>query len=177
MATNPAQGKPVAKQAGGRPSKYKPEYADQAKKLCMLGMTDKEMASFFGVAESTFNLWKTVHPEFSESLKGGKDLVDAEVAAKLFHRAMGYEHEDVHVSNFQGVITVTPLVKHYPPDTTAAIFWLKNRQPQRWRDKPDESGEGENAQPVPVRIEVTVKDARKHAEPEHPAGSVPGAAS
>jgi len=129
------------------------------------------------VAESTFNLWKTVHPEFSESLKGGKDLVDAEVAAKLFHRAMGYEHEDVHVSNYQGVITVTPLVKHYPPDTTAAIFWLKNRQPQRWRDKPDEGGEGENAQPVPVKIEVTVKDARKHAEPEHSAGSVPGTAS
>ncbi|WP_429949623.1 helix-turn-helix domain-containing protein [Comamonas sediminis] len=177
MATKPAQGKPVAKQAGGRPSKYKPEYADQAKKLCMLGMTDKEMASFFGVAESTFNLWKTAHPEFSESLKGGKDLVDAEVAAKLYHRAMGYEHEDVHVSNYQGVITVTPLVKHYPPDTTAAIFWLKNRQPQRWRDKPDEGGEGENAQPVPVKIEVTVKDARKHAEPEHSAGSVPGAAS
>ncbi|PWB21332.1 hypothetical protein [Comamonas sp. JNW] len=177
MATKPAQGKPVAKQAGGRPSKYKPEYADQAKKLCMLGMTDKEMASFFGVAESTFNLWKTAHPEFSESLKGGKDLVDAEVAAKLYHRAMGYEHEDVHVSNYQGVITVTPLVKHYPPDTTAAIFWLKNRQPQRWRDKPDEGGEGENAQPVPVKIQVTVKDARKHAEPEHSAGSVPGAAS
>ncbi|UXC20021.1 helix-turn-helix domain-containing protein [Comamonas squillarum] len=177
MATKPAQGKPVAKKAGGRPSKYKPEYAGQAKKLCMLGMTDKEMASFFGVAESTFNLWKTVHPEFSESLKGGKNLVDAEVAAKLFHRAMGYEHEDVHVSNYQGVITVTPLVKHYPPDTTAAIFWLKNRQPQRWRDKPDEGGEGENAQPVPVKIEVTVKDARKHAEPEHSAGSVPGAAS
>lgn len=177
MATRPAQGKPVAKKAGGRPSKYKSEYADQAKKLCMLGMTDKEMASFFGVAESTFNLWKTAHPEFSESLKGGKDLVDAEVAAKLYHRAMGYEHEDVHVSNYRGVITVTPLVKHYPPDTTAAIFWLKNRQPQRWRDKPDEGGEGENAQPVPVKIEVTVKDARKHAEPEHSAGSVPGAAS
>ena len=177
MAVKPASGKPDAMRAVGRPSKYKPEYADQAKKLCMLGMTDKEMADFFGVAESTLNLWKTVHPEFSESLKGGKDLIDAQVAAKLFHRAMGYEHEDVHVSNYQGVITVTPLVKHYPPDTTAAIFWLKNRQPQRWRDKPDEGGEGENAQPVPVKIEVTVKDARKHAEPEHSAGSVPGAAS
>lgn len=177
MAARPAQGKPVAKKAGGRPSKYKPEYAGQAKKLCMLGMTDKEMASFFGVAESTFNLWKTVHPEFSESLKGGKDLVDAEVAAKLYHRAMGYEHPEDDIRAVNGEIVITPMVKHYPPDTTAAIFWLKNRQPQRWRDKPDEGGEGENAQPVPVKIEVTVKDARKHAEPEHSAGSVPGAAS
>lgn len=176
MATKTAQGKPVAKQAGGRPSKYKPEYADQAKKLCMLGMTDKEMASFFEVSESTLNLWKSAHPEFSESLKGGKTLADAEVASRLHHRAMGYSHPEDDIRVVNGEIVITPTIKHYPPDTTAGIFWLKNRQPQRWRDKPDEGGEGENAQPVPVKIEVAVKDARKHAEPEHSAGSVPGAA-
>ena len=172
-----AKPKQVEPKATGRPSKYKPEYADQAKKLCMLGMTDKEMADFFGVAESTLNLWKTVHPEFSESLKGGKDLIDAQVAAKLFHRAIGYEHPEDDIRAVNGEIVITPMVKHYPPDTTAAIFWLKNRQPQKWRDKPEEGGDNENAQPVPVKIEVEVKDARKHAEPEHSAGSLPEPAS
>ena len=172
-----AKPKQVEPKATGRPSKYKPEYADQAKKLCMLGMTDKEMADFFGVAESTLNLWKTVHPEFSESLKGGKDLIDAQVAAKLFHRAIGYEHPEDDIRAVNGEIVITPMVKHYPPDTTAAIFWLKNRQPQKWRDKQEEGGDNENAQPVPVKIEVEVKDARKHAEPEHSAGSLSEPAS
>lgn len=135
MATRPAKGKPVAKGAGGRPSKYKQEYAEQAKRLCMLGMTDKELAVFFGVAERTLNDWKQAHPEFLQSLKGGKDLVDAEVAAKLFHRATGYEHPEDDIKVVSGQIVITPMIKHYPPDTTAAIFWLKNRQPKLWRDK------------------------------------------
>ena len=172
-----AKPKKAEPKAIGRPSKYKSEYAEQAKKLCMLGMTDKEMASFFEVSEQTLNTWKQVHPEFLESLKGGKDLIDAQVAAKLFHRAIGYEHPEDDIRAVNGVIVITPMVKHYPPDTTAAIFWLKNRQPQRWRDKPEDAGENENAQPVPVKIEVEVKDARKHAEPEHSAGSLPEPAS
>jgi hypothetical protein len=48
---------------------------------------------------------------------------------------MGYSHPEVHVSNYQGEITLTPLTKHYPPDTQAASLWLRNRQPQKWRDK------------------------------------------
>lgn len=172
-----AKPKKAEPKAIGRPSKYKSEYAEQAKKLCMLGMTDKEMASFFEVSEQTLNTWKQVHPEFLESLKGGKDLIDAQVAAKLFHRAIGYEHPEDDIRAVNGVIVITPMVKHYPPDTTAAIFWLKNRQPQKWRDKPEDGGDNENAQPVPVKIEVEVKDARKHAEPEHSAGSLPEPAS
>lgn len=159
MATKPAKAKPVAKRAVGRPSRYKPEYAEQALKLCMLGLIDKEMAAFFGVSEQTLNTWKKRHPEFLESLKGGKTLADAGVAAKLFHRACGYEHPEVHISNYQGQITVTDIIKHYPPDTTAAIFWLKNRQRGLWRDKP-EAEDDEDAVAMPVKVVVQVKDAR-----------------
>ena len=70
MATKPA--KKASPVKTGRPTKYKSEYAEQAVKLCMLGMTDAEMASFFDVSESTLNLWKEAHPEFSESIKRGK---------------------------------------------------------------------------------------------------------
>ncbi len=128
----------------GRPTRYRAEYAEQASKLCKLGLTDKEMAKFFEVSESTLNNWKQSHPAFLESLKAGKDLADAEVAAKLFHRATGYEHPEDDIRAINGEIVITPTIKHYPPDTTAAIFWLKNRQPARWRDKPEaeQSGDG-----------------------------------
>lgn len=154
MSNKPAKGKPVAKGAGGRPSKYKPEYAEQAKKLCMLGHTDKELALFFEVSEQTLNAWKHAHPEFLESLKGGKDLVDAEVAAKLFHRATGYEHPEDDIRAINGEIVITPTIKHYPPDTTAAIFWLKNRQPKLWRDKVEVEPTEDDRPISKIRIEV-----------------------
>lgn len=125
----------------GRPTKYKVAYNKQAYKLTLLSATDKEMADFFEVAESTLNLWKKKHPEFSESIKRGKSLSDGNVADRLYQRAMGFEHasEEIKVlSSGQGegsVIERVPVRKIYPPDTTAAIFWLKNRQPKHWRDK------------------------------------------
>lgn len=121
----------------GRPTAYKGIYAQQAHAFCMLGADDKKLAELFEVAESTINLWKQKHPEFSESLKEAKAGADCEVAAALFKRAIGYSHPDVHVSNYQGDVTLTPITKHYPPDPVSAIFWLKNRQPQLWRDKID----------------------------------------
>lgn len=147
----------------GRPSKYQPEFAAQAEKLCKLGLTDKEIAKFFEVSEQTLNAWKQSHPEFLESLKGGKTLADAEVAAKLFHRATGYEHPEDDIRTVNGQIVITPTIKHYPPDTVAAIFWLKNRQPGRWRDKPvEEDPEDE----VVTSVKVTVKDARRKPNAE-----------
>jgi hypothetical protein len=127
----------------GRPTKYKPEYADQAYKLCLLGAIDKELAGFFDVAESTVSEWKLEYPEFSEALKNGKDKADANVADRLYQRAMGYEHDDVELKVVSlggksgSEVQEVPVRKYYPPDPVAAIFWLKNRQPGRWRDKRD----------------------------------------
>lgn len=122
----------------GRPSKYKEEYNDQAYKLCLLGATDKEIGDFFNVTETTINNWKIEFPDFFESIKRGKIEADSIVASKLYHRAIGYEHPEIITANFQGQITdIKEVVKHYAPDPTAAIFWLKNRQPDKWRDKQD----------------------------------------
>lgn len=133
----------IDKSKGGRPTDYRDEYAEQAYKLCLLGAIDKEIADFFDVTESTVNLWKQKHHEFSESIKRGKTFADANVASKLYHRANGYEHSDVDIKIFAGEIIKTPLIKHYPPDTTAAIFWLKNRQPGKWREKQEVEHSGE----------------------------------
>lgn len=127
----------------GRPTKYKKEYDDQVYKICLLGATDAEIASFFEIAESTVNEWKKEHEGFSESIKRGKEIADANVAARLYQRALGFEHDDEEikvVSMGQGEgssVQRVPVRKIYPPDPTSAIFWLKNRQPKKWRDKVD----------------------------------------
>ena len=123
------------KHAGGRPSKYKKEYAEQAAKLCLLGAIDKQMADFFEVEESTINNWKHDYPEFLESIKESKEIADANVAKSLYERATGYSHPDVHIGNYRGMPIITDIIKHYPPDATSMIFWLKNRQPEKFRDK------------------------------------------
>lgn len=134
--------------AKGRPTKFDPLKCEQARKLCLLGATDKELSDFFEVSEKTLNTWKAEHPDFLQSLKEGKEQADATVASKLYHRAIGYEHPDVHVSNYQGAITLTPLTKHYAPDPTSAIFWLKNRQRGKWRDKVDHEMTGKDGEPL-----------------------------
>lgn len=136
MAKPAAKAKPALSR--GRPSKYKAEFAEQARKLCLLGATDAEMADFFGVTEQTVNAWKAAHPAFLESITQGKMLADAEVADKLHQRAMGYSHPAVKIFNNQGVQMVVPYTEHYPPDTQAASLWLRNRQPKRWRDKQEQ---------------------------------------
>lgn len=119
----------------GRPTSYKKEYAKEAYKLALLGATDKQMADFFEVSEVTLNAWKKEQPDFLKSLKDGKENADYEIAKSLYHRAKGYSHPDVDIKMFNGEIIETPLIKHYPPDTTACIFWLKNRQAKAWRDR------------------------------------------
>lgn len=120
--------------AGGRPSKYKQEYADQAAKLCALGATDAQLADFFEVAISTIYQWKIANPEFSDALKASKEAADDAVERSLFARALGYEHDEVDIRVVDHQIVKTPIKKIYPPDTTAAIFWLKNRRPEKWRE-------------------------------------------
>lgn len=126
---------PAPKRGVGRPSSYRAEYAEQAYKFCLLGASDERLAELFGVVVSTIYEWKNAFPEFSEALRAGKEVADAEIAHSLFHRAKGYSHPEDDIRALNGEIVITPTVKHYPPDTGAATLWLKNRQPKVWRDK------------------------------------------
>ena len=121
--------------AGGRPTDYKPEYCDLVFKLCLLGATDEEMADVLGVATSTFYKWKKEIPAFSEAINNGKVKADAEVAEKLRNRALGYSCEEEKVVIIDGQPQIIKTTKHYPPDATSAIFWLKNRKSDKWREK------------------------------------------
>lgn len=135
----------MSKGKGGRPSKYREDFPTKAFKLCLLGATDAELADFFEVAVATVHNWKNEHPEFLDALKRGKSEADAQVAQSLYRRALGYKHRAVKITTHaeSGYTTVTPYTERYAPDTVAAIFWLKNRRPDLWRDKQNVEHSGE----------------------------------
>lgn len=142
----------------GRPTKFQPAFVEQARKLAALGATDREAAEFFNVNEATLYRWKHEFADFCEALRVGKETADARVEQSLYRRAVGYSHDSVKIAiNAQGAVTEAPFVEHYPPDTTAAIFWLKNRKPAEWRDVRSQEVSGPGGGPVEVaRIERVI---------------------
>lgn len=107
------------------------------------GLTDEQIAHNIGISRGTLYDWKKAYPDISNALKRGKDVVDIEVENALLKRAMGYDYVEERVEvNGNGKRKVTQTTKHVPGDTTAQIFWLKNRRADRWRDKPTPTAEG-----------------------------------
>lgn len=102
------------------------------------GLTDEQIAHNIGISVSTLNNWKNNHVEILESLKKGKEVVDRQVENALLKRALGYEYKEVN-EKFEGGVMTERIVtkKEVVADTTAQIFWLKNRKPEKWRDKPE----------------------------------------
>jgi transposase-like protein len=125
----------AARARTGRPSSYKPEYAKMVKHAARLGATDADLAKIFGVSDATIDNWKAQHPDFLGSSKRGKEEADARVIRSLYQRAVGYSYNAEKIfCDKNGKVTRVPYVQHVPPDVTAQIFWLKNRDPQHWRD-------------------------------------------
>lgn len=143
---------------GGRPTKFRDEFVEQAEKLCRLGATDMEIADFLKIDVRTLYRWKSENERFCQALKTGKELADERVERSLFARANGYEHDEVDIRVVNGEIVQTPIRKYYPPDTTAGIFWLKNRRPQQWREMKavELTGEGGGA----IQIIATSADEK-----------------
>ena len=146
----------------GRKSDFREEYVEKAYRYALLGLTDIQMAGLFGVSQQTLNSWKKQNPLFLESLKAGKDEADSKVSKMLLQRAMGYEYEEIHEEK-QGkkVIKKRIIKKQLPPDTTAMIFWLKNRQPELWRDKiinELQGKDGSDLQPTVIVLPANSRD-------------------
>lgn len=113
------------------------------------GLTEKQIAKNLGISVATLEVYKNERPEFIETLKKGKDVADFEVENALYQKALGYDVEEqkaVKVTNTyydengkkcqKEEVVVVPVMRHIPADTTAQIFWLKNRRRQQWRDNP-----------------------------------------
>lgn len=133
---NPATTPESPPNAVGRPTKATASTLEIAIRAYEKGMTDAEVADILGVVPATIHNWKKSQPGFLESIKAAKANFDGKVERRLAERAMGYSHESVKIfCNKDGEVTEVPYREHYPPDTGAAVFWLCNRQPDRWKQK------------------------------------------
>lgn len=101
------------------------------------GLVDEQIAHNMGIATGTLYDWKKKFYEISEALKKGKEIVDIQVENALLKRALGYEYDEQRIEKSDKDGTkIIQTVKHVPGDVTAQIYWLKNRRPDKWRDKP-----------------------------------------
>jgi len=160
----------------GRKTLYRAEYDLQAYNMSLLGLTDIEMAEALGVTETTINKWKKDHKAFALSIKRGKLIADGQVANNLYKRANGYAYDEVHFEKVDikeslqdseneeikiDAFKKKVITKEVAPDVTAQIFWLKNRQPQLWRDKQSTELTGKDGKDlIPARI-LTKKEAQE----------------
>lgn len=142
----------AAKRGRGRPSKYDPErMLPVVRAMAKLGATDIEFAQALQVNLGTIELWARQHPEFLRAIKPPKGVADDRVERSLFKRACGYSYDGEEIVPYDHVETQrrgdqdlvlvrekrilrVPVVKHVPPDSTAAMFWLKNRRKDRWKN-------------------------------------------
>ena len=125
--------------------KYNAEYHDAwAWSLAALGATNDDIAEAMGISKRTIIRWQKDHESFATALAEGKGASDAKVIRSLYQRATGYDYEEerkiVEYDKDGNVkpVRVEKVKRHAPPDTTAQIYWLKNRQRDKWRDKPEE---------------------------------------
>lgn len=122
----------------GRPVKYKSSFAERATDLCMLGLTNEELADRFGVEGPTIGMWIAQIPEFAAAIYAGREGADADIARAMYQSARGYahEHDEIKVvsmgDNRGSEIQIVPTIKRYPPNDRMATLWMANKQKRRF---------------------------------------------
>ena len=119
----------------GRTPSYTPDYCPIAYKFCLLGATNEDLADVFEVSRNTIGNWLARYPEFKKAAQDGRDVADADVAQALLQKATGFSHEDVKILLKDGEAEQIEYNRYFPPDTQAAIFWLRNRRRKQWRER------------------------------------------
>jgi hypothetical protein len=104
--------------------------------MAYLGATDRDLAAAFNTTITTIDNWRAKHPEFLGALKLGKNEADNRVERSLYQKAVGYSYDAVKIFMPAGAKrpVIVPYREHVPPSDVACIFWLKNRDPAKWRD-------------------------------------------
>ncbi len=126
----------------GRPTLYRRDYCEVAHNYCLLGATNEHLACFFEVTSRTVDNWIATHAAFAAAVKAGRAIADAGVARGLYDRAVGYDRKVERTVWHDGRKHSVSDIMHFPPDVRACIFWLRNRQPRRWNDKPVRPDDG-----------------------------------
>lgn len=139
--------------------KYNSEYHDDwAWSLAIRGATDQEIADAFGVSRKTILRWQKDHDSFAEAIQRGKSGANAKVERSLFKRALGYEYQEVNKTiemdkdGNTKPAKITTVTKSVPADVGAMCFWLKNRAPDEWADRPHGTMEVEDLDETDAEI-------------------------
>lgn len=141
-----AKVKRQSRQEGRPKEEFNKRYLPFVRQMGELGATDAHYAKCFGVSETCIRGWRRKHPEFQAAQNEGKEWADNQVVQALFKRAVGYSHDDVDIrtrslgDGMGSEIVQTKIIKHYPPDATSCLFWLKNRRPLEWRERQELTG-------------------------------------
>jgi hypothetical protein len=153
------------KKSKGTTSRYRPEFVALARALCEdNGADNRALAARFGIGIGCLRLWKRQYPDFDAAILEGKAIFDTRmVVPALLKRALGYEYNEVTIGGEHGGKTVT---KHVPPDVTACIFWLCNRNPQRWRQRSQTELLGKDGADLVLNVTVTKSYAKALPAPE-----------
>ena len=134
----------------GRPKiPYDPSYHDvEAERLAEQGLINMEIAKGLGISSTVLYEWMKEYPTFTESIKRGKSLSDQKVVESLYKRATGFTFTETKRVDDGNSVRIESVVKCVPPDTTACIYWTKNRMGQEWRDKRVEEVSGPDGSPI-----------------------------
>jgi hypothetical protein len=128
-----------ANKGGGRPAKYRPEYAEQARKLCQLGLTDEGLANFFGVDERTINRWKIEREEFLSALRIGKEVADDIVERSTFIAIAGHTKRVKKIVGHGKAKRVEKVEEYHPPQAGNGLKWLAARKPHIYRQQAEQT--------------------------------------
>lgn len=145
MAAKTKKTEPKKKKRLGRTPKYEtwlePDNLIKLEGWARDGLTDEQIAHNIGINRTTLYAWKAKHTDFSNALKRGKEVVDRIVENALLKSAMGYKFDEVVKERIYNpetgeseMVEVKRTTKDVAPNVTALIFWLKNRNPEAWRD-------------------------------------------
>lgn len=126
---------PPAKKGPGRPTDWRPEYVEQCAKLAAIGWTHVQISEFLGITDRTFRRWMASKPELMEALRIPEKAANDRVTLSLYQLATGYDRWEEEIKVVNGEIVRLKVLRHYPPNASAAIFWQKSRS--GWSDNPE----------------------------------------
>lgn len=153
MADKPAQPRDKANKFE---AVYESRFALAAAKICRMGGTSSDIAEGLGISERTVRRWRREYEDFDTACKVNKDLFDDRIEVSLAQRALGYSCPETKVLIRDGKVHTHEVMKYYPPDTLACIYWLNNRRPANWRQKVEIDA---NVRPAEVSGEPMTSDA------------------
>ncbi len=153
----------------GAPTAYRPEFAIRATGLCMLGLTNEELAARFNVDKVVLGRWMRDIPEFRSAVYDGREGADGKIVNALYKAGIGFEHDEDDIrtvsrgGNDGSEIVITPTTKRYPPNYAALAMWLNNRQRERWSKNAEGAGDKN-----PTELASLLKEALDAAESKVP---------